>query len=413
MADLLLAIPFAAAACVWLGVAVLAWAGVVLLPRLGNPPESGGKCSSGASEAARATVVIAARDEAERIGDTIRLVLAARDVGRVVLVDDRSADGTGEVARSIEDERLTVLRVEDLPEGWLGKPHALHVALRYLEGESNGEGAGSTADGTASSGWTLLLDADTHVGPGMVTKAIELAERSGVDHVAALPGFRHGSAFGTACVLSAYTVFVARAAAGQFGVPRCETGVGAFNLVRTEVLAALDPFETLRMEVVDDVKLAILLGRAGYRTRIAMAPEGIEIDWRAELGMFLKLIEKNTFALARFSVVRAAGYVALNVVCVVLAAIGLPLAVLGLTLGTVSGIAMVAATVALGATAVPGVLLARAWGWPGVAGVLAPFAAWTIGLAMLNSTVATVREGGITWRGTRYPLEQLRAGQVW
>src|SRR5215203_3597578 len=85
---------------------------------------------SAANEPIPCSVVIAARDEEARIEGTLRRLLAQRDVAlEVVVVDDRSADRTGDIVRQIaaEDGRVRPLRVDVLPAGWLGKCHACHL----------------------------------------------------------------------------------------------------------------------------------------------------------------------------------------------------------------------------------------------------------------------------------------------
>ncbi|MCB4820175.1 glycosyltransferase [Roseicella aerolata] len=80
------------------------------------------------------TAVVPARDEAETIGATVASLLAQDYPGefRLVVVDDRSTDGTGEVARAAAagDPRLTVLRGGPRAPGWTGKLWALEQGLR-------------------------------------------------------------------------------------------------------------------------------------------------------------------------------------------------------------------------------------------------------------------------------------------
>src|SRR5439155_21819421 len=76
------------------------------------------------------SVVLAARDEEPRIETTLRRLLAQEGVRlEVIVVDDRSQDGTREILRRLakEDARVTVKRIEVLPEGGLGKCHGCHL----------------------------------------------------------------------------------------------------------------------------------------------------------------------------------------------------------------------------------------------------------------------------------------------
>jgi hypothetical protein len=63
-------------------------------------------------------------------------------------------------------------------------------------------------------------------------------------------------------------------------------------------------------------------------------------------------------------------------------------------------------------TGLGGVALARKLHWDALAGLLVPFARVLLPVAMLNSTWVTLRQGGVRWRGTFYPLALLRRGQV-
>jgi len=60
----------------------------------------------------------------------------------------------------------------------------------------------------------------------------------------------------------------------------------------------------------------------------------------------------------------------------------------------------------------PAAILARRLGWPWPVAVYVPFMFSLFLYAVLNSTLVTLRQGGIRWRDTFYPLEILRAGNV-
>jgi hypothetical protein len=57
-------------------------------------------------------------------------------------------------------------------------------------------------------------------------------------------------------------------------------------------------------------------------------------------------------------------------------------------------------------------VLARRVGWARPAALLVPFMFPAFYYALLNSTLVTLRQGGIRWRDTFYPLATLRAGNV-
>ena len=334
------------------------------------------------------TVVVAARDEAARIETTVRRLLAQRSVDlRLVVVDDRSADGTGDILRklAVEDPRLEVVRVDELPPGWLGKCHALHL--------------GATR---AAGGWLLFTDGDIWLGPDVIARAVRQAEADGADHLTLMPGVPGATFLGVACQLL-FALGIARRAAGvNRDAAGAYLGVGAFNLVRAGTYRAMGGHEPLRMEVVDDIKLGLLVRRAGGRSRVYFAPRDAAADWCPGPWAMVKGLEKNLFANAGYSLVRAglgAGLVG-----------GLwLLGMAGPWTGTVAG---VAAGLGLLSLAVPGVAAAVRLRMSVLAGVLVPLAVPVLAVGMANSAWATLRRGGVRWRDTFYPLAALRAGRV-
>ena len=119
------------------------------------------------------SVIIAARDEAARIEQTVRGLLAQQAVQlQVVVVDDRSTDETPQILARLAatDPRVTVVRVDELPAGWLGKCHACARGATQAQGEG-----------------LLFTDGDIHMGADVVARAIAVAVREQADHLAMWP----------------------------------------------------------------------------------------------------------------------------------------------------------------------------------------------------------------------------------
>ena len=124
-------------------------------------------------------MVIAARDEEARIEQTIRHLLAQRDVdAEFIVVDDRSTDRTSEILRRLakEDPRIQVKRVDVLPEGWLGKCNACHIGA-----------------GAATGDWILFTDGDCWLKPDVMARALRVAQRDGVEHITLVSGLAPGN----------------------------------------------------------------------------------------------------------------------------------------------------------------------------------------------------------------------------
>ncbi len=161
-------------------------------------------------------------------------------------------------------------------------------------------------------------------------------------------------------------------------------------------------YEALRLTVVDDVKLGLLLRRAGKRTRSFLGADDVECHWGATVGSLNKIMEKNYFAAVdyRVPVVLAGG---------VLCAVIVGLLALGFMSGTVAGLVAGFSPLSL---ILPALLVARRVGWSWPCALLMPFMFPAFLYAVFNSTFVTLRQGGVRWRETFYPLDVLRAGNV-
>jgi hypothetical protein len=348
------------------------------LSTIGSLPERHLRCS----------VVIAARDEAARIEQTIRHLLTQRSVElEVIVVDDRSSDGTGEILQRLakEDARLKVKHVQVLPDGWLGKCHACHIGA-----------------GLATGDWILFTDADCWLKPDVLARAFAMATMHGADHVAMVSGLATSSLG----LKASHLLFLISFANWFSGVnrdrPKSFMGFGAFNLVHAEAYRKCGGYQALRLTVVDDIKLGLLLRRAGKKTRAFLGGDDVECHWGTSACGMVKIMEKNYFAALDYRVaVVVAGS---TFVLLILSTL-----ILGLFSATWPGIAAALSPFAIVA---PAAILARQLNWPLSAAFFVPFMLLMFLYTLLNSTFMTLRRGGIRWRETFYPLKALRAGNV-
>src|SRR5690625_2504172 len=112
---------------IWLGVLGLSLYGLRSIPRLEDLHLG---ADAERQEWPTVRIVVAAGDEEAEIETAIRSLLAIEYPHlEIVAVDDRSTDGTNAILQRVaaENPRLVVRRIEELPEGWLGKNHALQV----------------------------------------------------------------------------------------------------------------------------------------------------------------------------------------------------------------------------------------------------------------------------------------------
>lgn len=336
----------------------------------------------------RCSVVIAARNEEARIEQTLRHLFAQSGIElEFIVVDDRSTDCTGDILRQLasEDARLRVTRVELLPEGWLGKCHACHIGARAATGD-----------------WILFTDADCWLKPDVIARALAVAEGAAADHIT----LTSGVALGSTGLKASHLLFLISLSNWFSGVnrdrPRSFLGLGAFNLVRAAAYRQCGGYELLRLTVLDDVKLGLLLRRAGKRTRAFVGGDDVECHWGSTARDTVRLMEKNYFAAVdyRLGLVLAGTVVLIPIACSI---------VLGLVSGSAVGLAAGLSPLTL---IWPAMILAKRLRWSRSTALWVPLMVPLFIYAVLNSTFVTLRQGGVRWRDTFYPLHTLRAKNV-
>lgn len=336
----------------------------------------------------RVSIVVAARNEAARIGETVRRLLDQRGIDlELIVVDDRSCDATPSILASLtqRDGRLRVLRIDALPDDWLGKPHACRQGAAEARGE-----------------WLLFSDADAWLGPDVVARAIAAAECAAADHVCLIPGESDTTLPGAAGVLGFYFVFLFAGARVNIDRYRGPIGVGAFNLVRSTAYRSIGGHSRLRFEVLDDAKLGMLLLESGHRSRVYWAQPDFEVAWAGSLRGLWRVLEKNLFAALEY---RTAAALALG-----LSSFGLwGVALAGPALSPIGGTLAFAGLFSL---AIPAARISRQAGWGWLAAILAPLFLPALPLAVARSTAVTLLRGGVRWRETFYALDRLRLGVV-
>lgn len=340
----------------------------------------------------RLTLVVTACNE-ERTLQAAAESLLGQDYPdlEIVLINDRSTDGTAAIvdALAARDERVRPIHVEQLPPGWLGKVHALHLGTQEATGE-----------------WVLFCDADVHFAPECLKRAVALAVETGVDHLPVLPNMICKGFWLEATVCAFGIGFLASLQADKLADPDSEAygGVGAFNLVRAESFRQSQGFSWLRLEVADDVGVGLLLKQAGGRTGMAIGGGMVEVEWYPSLGAMVRGLEKNMFAVfGRYSLLR----MGLRLTAFLATAVG---PVVALVLPWTFGAWLL--TLGVGVAAL---LTARSFHtrlnqrfWPAVC---APLGVFILSYTMVRSGLLCWARGGVVWKGTFYPLGALAEGQ--
>jgi hypothetical protein len=339
----------------------------------------------------RLSILIPALNEGKTIGPALRSLLAVDypDL-EVVCVNDRSTDDTGAVLAAVAagDPRVKAINVTELPHGWLGKVHALDRALEFATGD-----------------FILCTDADIHFSRDALKRAVQMMEHRDLDHLALTPDIKPaGLVFDVALVQAMWTLFFDIDPA-KMGTDNCRApmGVGAFNLVRGEFMRNIQPFKRLRMEVIDDIGLAIMCHQAGGRGALMSSGPSVSLEYYDSFMSLLRGMEKNAFAILHYSVLRALGGASLASLLPVFA-FGLPICSEAWTRVTACALFVFAILWQYVSMRNLGVRLRHV--------ALMPLGLVLAALIGFNSMLQTMRRGGVVWRGTFYPLAELRRMQV-
>lgn len=241
------------------------------------PPVQGG---------ASLSVVVPARNEAHNIGDCVRSILAARYVGlEVIVVDDRSSDGTGEVVERIAAEpgnvgRLRLVRGGDLPDGWFGKQWAMVQGYRAAAGDL-----------------LLFADADTRHDPELIPRAVAVMGAERADLVTLVP--RQEMASFWERLIQPHVFLALQTRVGDLRrVNRTRTewdaiANGQFILLTREAYEEVGTHAAVRDNVADDVAIAQAFVRHGKDIFLAHAPQFMRVRMYRSLAEIVSGWSKN------------------------------------------------------------------------------------------------------------------------
>jgi hypothetical protein len=337
------------------------------------------------------SILFAARDEEQKLSAALTtLVTIDYPHLEIVAVDDRSKDAT---SRILDDfaavhKNLRVVHLKDLPAGWLGKPHALQNAYENSSGE-----------------WLIFTDADVKFKPDALRRVATLVPVRGLDHLCLMGDVDRSGFWDTVLITFFGMGFQLATDPYQVSNPRSRSyvGVGAFQLIKRSAYETCGTHKRLAMEVIDDMKLGKLVKQAGLASGVAVAQDAVSVEWHLGLRNLVRGLEKNFFAGAQFRVSTAATQIFALLLFNVVPFVGMLFGH-----GLVRGLAGIAVLIALcfhlGIDMVMRVSPLYC--------LTLPLGATIFSYMLLRSTLITLKQGGIIWRDTFYPLDELRRGLV-
>ncbi len=206
------------------------------------------------ADAPDVAVIVPARDEAANIAPCLATLLNQDYPAahlHLTVVDDNSSDKTAEIA-ALLDDRITVLRAPPLSAGWTGKPHACAVGA---------------AVAPAAAEWLCFIDADMRAAPHLMASALAAARSGKLDLLSLAPRHELRSVPERLLIPCGHYLLAVSQNLARVQAPDSNdvVAMGQFMLLRRRAYVAVGGHAAVRNAICEDIELARLLKRRGYR----------------------------------------------------------------------------------------------------------------------------------------------------
>ncbi|NOU96445.1 glycosyltransferase [Paenibacillus sp. LMG 31456] len=342
------------------------------------------------------SVVIAAKEEEASIAETVKHLLNQTYPRlEIIAVNDRSQDDTG---RKLEELRkwsegrqhipvpLRIIHVTSLPAGWIGKNHALYQGYQQARGQ-----------------YILFTDADVLFQPTTIADSIHYMKEHSVDHLTLAPDMNVRGFWLRAFVqyfFFTFSLYMRPWRANIDNQQKHGMGVGAFNLMTRKAYEDIGTHKAFALRPDDDLQLGIRVKQAGLRQRLASGREHIAVEWYSSLGEAIRGLEKNLFSGFHYRI-RLAAFGVLGQLLMFLFPFIAVFILSGWALWLYIGSILILLVVYLR-------LISSLIGHNGKEIIALPLTVCLLCYIIVRSVWLTLRQGGIYWRGTFYPLDELK-----
>lgn len=350
-----------------------------------NPPEP--------TKWPRVSVIMPGRNEADRIEAAVRSRMSDDypDI-EFILVEDRSDDGTAEITDKLaaENPKLKVVHIKELPLGWIGKVYAMYKGAQVATGD-----------------WLLFSDADVHVPAGAMKKIIAYAESKEYDHLGVFPDVwqvKNPVLNIMMCNFVRIILLATRVWDVENPQKNAAMGVGAFNLVYRKAFEKTPGFEWIKMEVADDAAFGFMMKQSGAKCSLANGTGIIGVHLvKTFKEMFLSSERAGFTNIGNFSVIN------LSIMAVILLLLEWSpfLALIPTDISYFQYVGAAMFIISIITHIIVNIWMKRplyeAFFWY----LAPPINAY----GLIRAGVLGRLRGGIYWRGTFYPIEELRKGR--
>jgi glycosyltransferase involved in cell wall biosynthesis len=246
-------------------------------------PFSSGAPIAGAS-AACVTAIVPARNEEAVIAACIKSLASQPEIAEILAVSDQSTDATSSIVSGLIEKipNLRLLESGTLPEGWVGKNHALWVGVQH-----------------AKSPWLLFTDADAEHDPDSASRALQIAQEQDAALVSFSPEQITGTWYEKALIPYIYLRLAKRFSYENVNDPKSPAAAanGQFLMMRRDVYEAIGGHSSVAGEVLEDVALAMRVKSAGHRIWFGSGKGIVRVRMYRSFGAMWQGWKKNLYRL--------------------------------------------------------------------------------------------------------------------
>lgn len=304
----------------------------------------------------------------------------------VIAINDRSSDNTPAILERMQKQhsRLHVYHINQLPNGWFGKNHALDFASQYANGE-----------------WLLFTDADVTMKKDTLLKSMSYALENKLHHLTIHEDHFRDRFWLNILLLGQYVSYSMTIKPWCIRDPKSKKslGRGAFNLIEKKAYMQSGAHRAIALECLDDLKLGELLKKNGYRQDVVAGQDYVEFKWYGSLQEMIKGLEKNSFSFFNYNFSLALLAIAGSFLIFIW-----PL----LAIFVCTGIFFWLNIMSVGLTIAIFAYIAKQFRLKKIYAIFYPIAMSILLYTVWNSMIKTYKNRGVIWRGTHYPLEMLR-----
>lgn len=308
----------------------------------------------------------------------------------IIAINDRSTDNTPQILERMQQQypQLHVYHINDLPEGWFGKNHALYFGSQKAKGE-----------------WLLFTDADVSMKQDILLKTMSYVLQNKVDHLTIYENQLINTFWLKVFLAGQYVTYsmAFKPWRIRYSWSKRSLGNGTFNLVSRSVYKECGGHRSIALECLDDLKLGELIKQRGFRQDTVDGRDYIEREWYKSLADIIQGLQKNGFAYYNYHVlplVRDMIFASFFYLW--------PLIAVFIFSGPIAwlNILNILLTLIMSAYVAKQFRLSKRYA------IFYPFSICILVYTIWNSVSSTYKNKGVIWRGTFYSLASIKNKKI-